>query len=80
MWGGVSTMLRDNTEGLLYQSTAPYMLAQKILDVFALQDRAEALGRAAQAHAQITHNAAENLATLLSIYNECSKEDGHVQT
>ena len=78
--GGVATMLRDNTEGLLYQSTAPYMLAQKILDVFALQDRAEALGRAAQAHAQRTHNAAENLAALLSIYKDCSKEDGHVQT
>ena len=77
--GGVATMLRDNTEGLLYQSTAPYMLAQKILDVFALQDRAEALGRAAQAHAQRTHNAAENLAALLSIYKDCFKEDGHVQ-
>lgn len=74
--GGVTTMLRPGEEGLVYQSTAPYMLAQAICRVFALEEKAESLGRAAQAHARRTHDPAGNLAALLSIYTELQSKEG----
>lgn len=66
--GGVSAMLRHGTEGYVYQSTAPYMLAHYIREVFSREDRAAALGQAAKAHASRTHDPETNLRTLLDIY------------
>lgn len=66
--GGVSTMLHSETEGYVYQSTAPYLLAHYIKKVFAMEDRAECMGRAAAAHAGETHDPAKNLKDLLEIY------------
>ena len=75
--GGVADMLEDRREGLVYQSTAPYMLAQKILDIFDLAEQAEALGQAARAHARRTHDPEGNLNQLLSIYQELCREEAH---
>ena len=74
--GGVTTMLRPGEEGLVYQSTAPYMLAQAICRVFALEAQAGSLGRAAQAHARKTHDPAGNLSKLLSIYTNLQSKEG----
>lgn len=66
--GGVTTMMTHGKEGYVYQSTAPYMLAHYIKTVFAQQDRAEAMGRAAKEHARQTHDPEKNLQDLLDIY------------
>ena len=68
--GGVTTMMTHETEGFVYQSTAPYMLAHYIKNVFAMGERAAAMGQAARAHAQKTHDPETNLRDLLGIYEE----------
>ena len=55
-------------EGFMYQSTAPYMLASYIVQVFDMQKQAEKLGRNARARARITHDPEKNLSNLLAIY------------
>ena len=55
-------------EGFIYQSTAPYMLSYYIKTVFALEEQAEALGRAAKEHACRTHEPEKNLQDLMEIY------------
>jgi len=66
--GGTKELMADGREGYLYQSTAPYLLAYHIQQVFAMGDQAEMLGQAAQAHAMRTHDPETNLKTLLEIY------------
>lgn len=68
--GGVSSLMRHGSEGRIYQSTAPYMLAYHIQTLFAMGPEAAALGQAARAHAQVTHDPERNLETLLAIYGE----------
>lgn len=68
--GGVSTLLRHETEGYLYQSSAPYMLAGFVEKIFAMEQSAEQMGSAARAHALITHDPAANLRDLLTVYEE----------
>lgn len=68
--GGVANLMTHNHEGYLYQSTAPYMLAHYIRQVFDLEDGAEALGAAAKAHAAVTHDPEKNLRGLIAIYHE----------
>ena len=71
--GGVSTMLNHRTEGWIYQGTAPYMLAHYVMDVFAMEDRAEAMGAEAAQHAANTHDPEKNMARLLEIYQELAR-------
>lgn len=66
--GGVTDLMTHRAEGYVYPSTAPYMLAHYILEVFNQEEKAEALGAAAQAHARRTHDPETNLETLLKIY------------
>lgn len=66
--GGVTTMMVHGKEGWVYQSTASYMLAHFIHEVFAHGQEAQTMGAAAKTHAQITHDPKRNLETLLSIY------------
>lgn len=66
--GGVANLMTHNHEGYLYQSTAPYMLSFYIRRIFAMEDGAEALGKAAAAHAARTHDPEGNLQTLTEIY------------
>lgn len=72
--GGVSNMLHPG-EGYVYQSTAPYMLAGYIMEVFRQQEEAEKMGALARLHAMATHNPEENLETLLTIYRDISGKE-----
>lgn len=71
--GGVTNLMAHNEEGYVYQSTAPYMLAYHIQQVFAMENKAEALGRRAHAHAANTHAPEKNLQDLLGIYRELAR-------
>ena len=68
--GGVSSLMNHGSEGYLYQSTAPYMLAHYIQEVFAAEEKAEEMGMAAARHAARTHDPDTNLQQLLRIYRE----------
>ena len=66
--GGVTTMLTHEKEGFVYQSTAAYMLAHYISQVFEAADRGEVLGLAAREHARKTHDPEKNIRDLMDIY------------
>lgn len=68
--GGLMKMMLHGKEGFLYQSTAPYMLAYYIKQVFAMEEEAEKIGQAARKHALQTHDPDTNLKTLLEIYEK----------
>lgn len=73
--GGVQNMMRHGEEGLIFQPTAPYMLADSICRVFAMGDRAQTMGQRAREHARKTHDPEGNLKQLLTIYGSlCGKE------
>lgn len=71
--GGVSNMMTHPAEGFVYQSTAPYMLAHYIRQVFEMEAQAENMGSLAREHALKTHDPARNLRDLLAIYREVAK-------
>jgi len=71
--GGVTTMTKHNTEGFVYQSTAPYMLAHYIKTIFAMGEEAAQMGQAARSHALKTHDPETNLRDLMNIYEEIAK-------
>lgn len=71
--GGVTTLMTHKEEGFVYQSTAPYILAWYLKEVFAMEGAAASMGLAARAHALRTHNPETNLADLLTIYDEIRK-------
>lgn len=66
--GGVTDLMTHQEEGFVYQSTAPYMLAHYIKQVFVMEEKAAELGQRAKAHALITHDPEKNLKDLLKIY------------
>lgn len=66
--GGVANLMTHPNEGFVYQSTAPYMLAHYILQVFAMEEKAEEMGAKAHDHAAKTHDPETNLDTLIGIY------------
>lgn len=74
--GGVSTMLSHPSEGFLYPSSDPGMLAYNICRVFEMENRAEELGAAASCHAADTHDPEKNLEDLLEIYRRLSGKEG----
>ena len=71
--GGVSNMLHPG-QGYVYQSTAPYMLAHYITEVFRQQERAEEMGAQARLQARETHNPEKNMRDLLEIYRLIAEE------
>ena len=71
--GGVSNMLHPG-QGYVYQSTAPYMLAHYITEVFRQQERAEEMGAQARLRALETHNPEKNMRDLLEIYRLIAEE------
>ena len=71
--GGVSNMLHPG-QGYVYQSTAPYMLAHYITEVFRQQERAEEMGAQARLQAMETHNPEKNMRDLLEIYRVIAEE------
>ena len=66
--GGVTDLMAMDREGLVYPSSASYMLAFCIEQVFRMEEKAEAMGIAAREHALCTHDPEKNLETLLEIY------------
>lgn len=68
--GGVTTLMEHKTEGFIYQSTAPYMLAYFIKTVFSMEEKAADMGLGARDHALMTHDPETNLRDLLNIYRE----------
>lgn len=71
--GGVTNLMQHNVEGYVYQSTAPYMLSHYIGQVFAMEEKAEGMGRAAHTHAAKTHDPEKNLRDLLAVYQELAR-------
>ena len=71
--GGVANMMHPG-QGYVYQSTAPYMLAYYIMEVFRQQERAEQMGANARAQALQTHDPEKNLRQLLEIYGAIAEE------
>lgn len=71
--GGVANLMTNREEGFVYQSTAPYMLAYYIQQIFAMEAAAEDLGRRAHSHAANTHDPEKNLQDLLTIYRELAR-------
>lgn len=71
--GGVTNMMTHNSEGYIYQSTAPYMLKHYIQTLFEQEAQAETMGSRARSHALRTHDPETNLRTLLEIYGEVAK-------
>lgn len=75
--GGVSSMLKDGKEGLLYPYQDIGALTEAVCRM--LQDEAFAIdcGRRAAAHAAETHDGEQNYRQLLEIYKEiCEGENG----
>lgn len=68
--GGVRNLMVEGREGLIYTSGNVNALAQHILDVFAMEDAAAAMGQMARIHARKTHDPEENLNALLTIYEK----------
>ena len=73
--GGVVDLMTHPREGFVYPSTAPYMLAYDICQVFAMEEKAVALGAAAREHARKTHDPRKNLRDLLAIYQTLCREE-----
>ena len=68
--GGVSTLLKNEEEGLVVPSGQVRLLADSICRIFAMEAEAERMGRAARDHALRTHDPEKNLETLRGIYRE----------
>ena len=68
--GGVKDLMAHGSEGYIYPSGETDILAQHILALFALEEKAAALGLAARTHALKTHDPEKNLQDLLEIYRK----------
>lgn len=68
--GGVRNLMCHDSEGFIYAPGQVQQLAEDIMALFALEDRAAALGENARAHALKTHNPEKNLLDLIHIYQQ----------
>ncbi len=66
--GGVPNLMAEGLEGRIFPSCDAGALAAHIMELFALEEKAEALGQAAHVHAKKTHDPEKNLRDLQSIY------------
>ncbi len=71
--GGISDMLKDEEEGLLYPYDDYQMLASHIIKLFKDDSLAVSLGKKAALHAKITHHPEKNLKDLLLAYKKIMK-------
>lgn len=67
--GGVRDLMAEG-EGMIYDSLDVSTLAKHIKAVFAMEDRAAAMGLDARCHAQKAHDPEKNLQDLIHIYEE----------
>lgn len=72
--GGIKSLMDHNVEGMLYQETAPYMLAECIIQIFKDRKKAEELGKNAAKRAKMTHDENRNIETLKGIYYDMYEE------
>jgi len=68
--GGVTSLVSDGKEGLIYRFEEVEMLASLIARIFEDDDLANDLSRNAQNRATITHDKSRNVSVLLKIYQE----------
>ena len=68
--GGVRNLMCHDREGFVYAPGDVQQLAEDIMALFALEDRAAALGENARAHALKTHDPEKNLQDLICIYQQ----------
>ena len=68
--GGVRNMMTREAEGFTYESGDVAALAEHIIRLFAMEEKASTLGEAARSHAGLTHNPENNLRELMKIYDE----------
>ena len=68
--GGVRNLMQHPWEGVVYAPGDVQALADGILQLFAMEDRAAVLGRSARDHALQTHDPETNLRELIKIYEE----------
>lgn len=72
--GGVGNMLKNGTEGFVYQHDAPYMLAYYVMEIFRLQEEAEeelcGITNEASKHAKRLFDRKTNAQRMLDIYRE----------
>ena len=67
--GGVRNLMCHGEEGLVYASGDIRALTEDILQLFAMEEKAAALGEKARAHALKTHDPEKNLQALMDIYH-----------
>lgn len=68
--GGVRNLMSHDSEGFVYAPGNVQQLAEDIITLFALEDRATALGENARTHALKTHDPEKNLLDLIHIYQQ----------
>lgn len=68
--GGIKSLMKHKEEGILYQGTAPYMLADGVIRLFEDVKMASYIGINARKKALQTHNCSRNFAQLIHIYDE----------
>lgn len=66
--GGVKDLLQDGTEGCICIAGDTQAMADRIMELFAMEEGAGALGQAASRHARVTHDPEKNLRDLIDIY------------
>lgn len=71
--GGIKSLMEHNKEGILYQETAPYMLAEGVFRIFENDSLACRLGENAHKKAYMIHDKERNRESLLAIYKEIIK-------
>lgn len=68
--GGIKSFMGHEREGLLYHSTAAYMLAYNVMKILNSSELAVQLGRNAHERAKKYHCIEDNLQRLIEIYNK----------
>lgn len=72
--GGVKNLISHMSEGYIYQSDAPYMLAYYIMEVFKEGDKIEIMSNRARLHARHTHDRDVNTKQIMHVYTKIAKE------
>ena len=72
--GGVSSMVTDNSEGLLFEKGNAEQLAEAVIKIWDDERVAEKLGKAAKVRAMKTHNREKNFERLMEIYQAIGDE------
>lgn len=74
--GGVTSMIKQDEEGYVFDVNAPYMLAYYVCQVFKNKERISEMTEKARKHAQRTHNREENSNRIMQIYEEMIEQRG----